>query len=401
MRPENRPFVKKIPIRTQQNDEPVKLPQNTMCMKDLFELDPNVTYLNCAGFAPLLKSAREAGLAALQSRATPWTMTSADWFEGSEILRHLIARVFQTSADNIAFAPSASYGMATVAKNLHFKKGQSIVILERQFPSNVYTWQHLAEKQDLHLTRVERVNGLSLTDAVLQAIVPGTALVAIPNCHWMDGAYIDLHKISKQAKTVGAMLVLDLSQSLGALPIDIEAVDPDFAVAAGYKWTLGPYGLGYMYIAPRWQQVWEPLEYSWLTRDKSEDFSRLNAYTPVFKTGARKFDTGEYPMLGIRPMAIASVKQVVAWGVDYIQNTIRQLSDILKQYNREQGLEMPESVGHIVGIPFGHRDPQKVKAAFAANNISVSYRDAYIRVSPHLYNTPEDIGKLIDCLKKS
>lgn len=369
-------------------------------MKDLFELDPNVTYLNCASMSPLLTSAREAGLAALQSRARPWAMTSADWFDDSEILRGLVARVFQTSADNIAFAPAASYGMATVAKNVQFKKGQSIVTLERQFPSNVYTWINLAEKQDLKLIRVERQNGRSLTEALLQAIQPGTALVAIPNCHWMDGAYIDLHRISRQAKAVGAMLVLDLSQSLGALPIDIEAVDPDFAIAAGYKWMFGPYGMGYMYIAPRWQQTWEPLEYSWLTRDKSEDFSQLNNYTPVFKTGGRKFDAGEYLMLSIRPLAVAGVKQVVDWGVDYIQNTVRQLSDILKQYNRSQGLEMPESVGHIVGIPFGKRNPQKVKEALAKNNISVSYRDAYIRVSPHLYNTTADIQALIDCLEK-
>jgi selenocysteine lyase/cysteine desulfurase len=163
----------------------------------------------------------------------------------------------------------------------------------------------------------------------------------------------------------------------------------------------GPYGMGYMYIAPRWQQSWEPLEYSWLTRDKSEDFSQLNNYTPTFKTGGRKFDSGEYLMLSIRPLALAGVKQVVDWGVDYIQNTVRQLSDILKQYNRSQGLEMPESVGHIVGIPFGKRDPKKVKEALAKNNISVSYRDAYIRVSPHLYNTPADVQALIDCLEKS
>lgn len=369
-------------------------------MKDFFELDPNVTYLNCASMSPLLKSGREAGLAALQSRAKPWAMTSADWFDDSEVLRDLVARVFQTHADHVAFAPSASYGMATVAKNVQFKKGQSIVILERQFPSNVYAWINLAERQGLNLVQVARQNGMSLTEVLLQAIQPGTALVSIPNCHWMDGAYIDLPRISRQAKAVGAMLVLDLSQSLGVLPIDIEAVDPDFAVAAGYKWMLGPYGLGYMYIAPRWQHVWEPLEYSWLPREKSEDFSSLNSYTRLFKTGARKFDAGEYLMLSIRPMSLAGVKQVVDWGTDYIQNTIRQLSDVLKQYNRSQGLDMPESVAHIVGIPFGKRDPQKVREALSKNNISVSYRDAYIRVSPHLYNTPGDIQALIDCLEK-
>src|SRR5689334_11990965 len=96
----------------------------------LFELDPSVTYLNCANMSLLLKSAKQAGIEALDARATPWTMTSKEWFDDSEILRGLVARIFQTSENNIAFAPSASYGIATAAKNIALKKGQSIVILE-------------------------------------------------------------------------------------------------------------------------------------------------------------------------------------------------------------------------------------------------------------------------------
>jgi selenocysteine lyase/cysteine desulfurase len=170
-------------------------------------------------------------------------------------------------------------------------------------------------------------------------------------------------------------------------------------VAAGYKWMLGPYGLGYMYISPRCQQIWEPLEYSWLPRYKSDDFSKLTEYTELFKNGARKFDCGEYPMLSIRPMALASVKQILAWGVNTIQEYTQSLTTIVKDYNQSKGLHASEQVGHIIGIPFGKRDPQKVKASFAAASIDVSYRDELIRISPHLYNTKEDILKVIDCLE--
>src|SRR5687768_3343627 len=119
-------------------------------MTDLFELDPSVTYLNCASMSPLLKSARQAGMNALDARATPWNMTAKEWFEDSEILRGLVAQVFQTSVENIAFAPAASYGMATVSKNIAPKKRQSIVILDKQFPSNVYAWEYLAQKHELN-----------------------------------------------------------------------------------------------------------------------------------------------------------------------------------------------------------------------------------------------------------
>ena len=367
-------------------------------MTHLFELNTDVTYLNCASMSPLLKSARQAGLASLEARATPWNMTSKEWFDDSEILRDLVAKVFQTSSSNIAFSPSASYGMAMVAKNIRLKKGQSIVIIEKQFPSNVYVWEDMARKFDLNLLRVKKENDRPLTESILQSIESNTGLIAIPNCHWMDGAYIDLEKVSKKAKSVGALLVLDLSQSLGALPTNIEKIDPDFAVAAGYKWMLGPYGLGYMYIAPRWQQVWEPLEHSWLVRHNSEDFSKLTDYTQVFKPGAKKFDAGEYLMLNLRPMAIAAVEQILSWGVDKVQSSVKQLTNIIKEYNTSKGIQIPESVGHIVAIPYGSNDPEKIRKTIAAKNISVSYRDTYIRVSPHLYNSKEEIEKLLECV---
>jgi selenocysteine lyase/cysteine desulfurase len=370
-------------------------------MTNLFELDPSVTYLNCASMSPLLKSARQAGMDSLQARATPWNMTSKEWFDDSEVLRELVARVFQTSSQNIAFSPAASYGMATVCKNVKPKKGQSVIILDKQFPSNVYAWEHLSQKHELNLIRVKKEKERTLTESVVDAIQPNTALVAIPNCHWMDGTYVDLEKVSVKVKSVGALLALDLSQSLGALPINIDKVDPDFAVAAGYKWMLGPYGLGYMYIAPRWQQRWEPLENTWLVRHNSEDFSKLTDYTPQFKSGAKKFDFGEYLMLSLRAMSIAGVKQILDWGVDQVQNYAKGLTDIIKEYNESKGIPVQDSVGHIVAIPFGNRDPQKIKEALAKKNISVSYRDAFMRISPHLYNTREDVELLLSTIDSS
>jgi selenocysteine lyase/cysteine desulfurase len=288
--------------------------------------------------------------------------------------------------------------MATAAKNINLKKGQSVIILEKQFPSNVYPWQDLAKKSELNLITIKKENGFSLTESILQAIQSDTGLLALPNCHWMDGAYVDLEKVSRKAKSVGALLVLDLSQSLGALPTNIDQIDPDFAVAAGYKWMLGPYGLGYMYIAPRWQNVWEPLENSWLTREKSEDFSQLTEYTSILKSGAKKFDAGEYLMLSLRTMSIAGAKQILSWGVENIQSSIGELTAVIKDYNESKGISVQESVGHISAIPFGDRDPRKIKEALAKRNINVSYRDTYIRVSPHLYNTREEIDSLLKCV---
>jgi selenocysteine lyase/cysteine desulfurase len=372
--------------------------ENKIEMKDLFELDPTVTYLNCANMSPLLKSVREAAHAGLETRAHPWKLTGQSWFTDSEILREYAAKIYQTDTNNVSLVPSASYGLAIAAKNIKLKAGKEIIVLEKQFPSNVYVWENLAKQFDLKLITIKKEKRKSFTESVLELITDKTGIVAVPNCHWMDGAWVDLEQVSEKTKSVNAFLILDLSQSLGALPINIKKIDPDYAVSVGYKWLMGPYSLGYQYIAPRWQEAWEPLEYSWMVRNKSEDFTTLTHYTSEFRTGARKFDMGEFSQFNSMPMSIAALKQLTEWGIETIQSHTSSLTDIIKKYNTSRGVEAGENAGHIVGIPFGDRNPDKVKKTLAEKKIMVSYRENLMRISPNVYNSKEDITKLIENL---
>ncbi len=371
-------------------------------IKSLFFLDVDITYLNCANMSPMLKSVRVAGLEAIETRAKPWKLQSADWFTNAEILREYAAQIYQTSADNIALVPSASYGLATAAKNLNVGKGKSIMVIEDQFPSNFYVWQKLSENSGLRIVTIRKEDNKSLTECILDKIDSSTGIIAIPNCHWIDGFFIDLKKISVAAKSAHAYLVLDLSQSLGAFPINIDEIDPDFAVSVGYKWLLGPYGLGYMYVSPKWHEKGEPLEYSWLTRDKSDDFTSLINYTNDYRTGARKFDMGEFSQFNNIPMAIAALKQILEWKVEFIQSSIRILTDMLFEYSRSRKTNgenfTKKNIGHIIAIPLETKNIEVVKDKISENRIVVSYRGSAIRVSPHIYNNKSDIDKLIQCL---
>ena len=372
--------------------------QNNSDYRDLFELDNDITYLNCSGMSPLLKSAKQAGLTGLEKRANPWSMTNEDWFDKAEKLRILASRIFQTSESNIALVPSASYGLATAAKNLQVKRGKSIIVVEDQFPSNYYIWENLARKFDLKIIKAEKKPDKILTDSILESINSETGIVAVPNCHWIDGMLIDLEKISKAAKAVDAFLILDLSQSLGVLPINIDKIDPDFAVAVGYKWMLGSYGLGYMYAAPRWHIKGEPLEYNWSTRKGSEDFSSLINYNPEFREGARKFDMGESAQFNTMPLAIAALEQILKWGVEEIQFSIKILTDIISSdKNSNVNYNLTQRAGHIISVPLGERNVETIKQKIKKNKIIVSFRGSFIRISPHLYNDTSDINKLISC----
>jgi selenocysteine lyase/cysteine desulfurase len=368
--------------------------------KNLFHLDESVTYLNCSYMSPMLKTVKQAGLAALDIRAQPWKLTVEDWFTKAETLRDLAAKVFKTVNDNIALIPSASYGLSLAAKNIKLTAGKNILVLEHQYPSNYYAWDNLAREQHLQIVTIRSSADKSLTQSILENIDEHTGLVAIPNCHWISGAWIDLEKVSKAAKEVDALLVLDLSQSLGVLPIDIEKILPDFAVSVGYKWMLGPYSLGYMYMAEKWQESSEPLEYSWQPRKGSENFADLTNYVSEYKKGARKFDMGEVSQINLMPMAIAALEQINTWDIEDVQQEIKKLTSIIVDYKLSNGTynENAINAGHIISIPLKDENVDELKQRLIDNNIIVSFRSTSIRVSPHVYNSAEDISKLLSCL---
>jgi selenocysteine lyase/cysteine desulfurase len=368
--------------------------------KDLFILEEGLVYLNCANMSPLLKTVKEAGLEALDTRAAPWRISSEDWFTNAERLRTFASKVFQTKSDNIALIPSASYGLAAAAKNFRPGAGKEIIVLEQQYPSNYYVWEDLAVKQDLKLVTVKKAGGKTLTESVLEKINGNTGIIALPNCHWINGTYIDLQQVSDASRSVGSLLVLDLSQSLGALPIDIDKVQPDFAVSVGYKWLLGPYGLGYMYVSKKWQEIGEPLEYSWLTKKGSENFADLTNYVTGYRAGARKFDMGEFPQFNLLPMSIAALQQINDWGIGSIQAKVKRLTDKIIDFKKSIGIfdETALSVGHMASIPLNNLDTNKLKERLKNKNVIISFRGASIRVSPHLYNDFGDIDQLLSCI---
>jgi selenocysteine lyase/cysteine desulfurase len=296
--------------------------------------------------------------------------------------------------------PAASYGIAVAANNVTVKRGQSIIIVEQEFPSNVYAWRELAKRREGRLVTVRRHPGSGWTEALLQAINEETAVVSVPHCHWTDGSSIDLIRVGERARAAGAALVIDASQSLGARPLDLDRVQPDFLVSVGYKWLLGPYGFGYLYVAPRWHENGSPLEQSWLTRRGSEDFSRLIDYCDEYRPGARRFDMGEFPQFVLASMATVALRQILAWDVETIEQTLSRLTDDIAQRAADAGYEVlpyEQRCRHMIGIRFSAGVP--AAAALAAARVYVSIRGDCIRIAPHLYNDASDIERLFAVLQ--
>ena len=370
------------------------------CQRDKFAIPADVHYLNCAYMGPLPLSVSAAVAAGAALKASPWTYRPADFFAHIEAYRTRAARLMGCAADDIALVPSASYALAIAAKNLPLAAGQNVVMLGEQFPSNYYVWTAKAAAARAEVRIARRDADDDWTAAVLANIDGDTAVVAVPHCHWADGRLVDLAQVGAACRAVGAALVLDLTQSLGALPFDAVAVQPDFAVAAGYKWQLSPYGTGMLYVAPRWQSG-EPIEQNWLNRAGSEDFARLIDYTDAYQPGARRFDFGECANPPLLMGACAALDLIDEWGVGNIAETLRARTDAIAEAAVELGLtaaKVDKRAPHFLALSFGDAVPDGLLDRLAAAQVFASVRGTSLRVTPHLYNDDEDSARLIESL---
>ena len=373
----------------------------------LFDIPDDVAYLNCAYQSPLMKSVVEAGEQAVRMKQRPWQTTSPDFFSLPDRGRELFAQIIGADSDGIAVIPAISYGMAIAALNIEMSAGQEILVLEDQFPSNVYPWREKARESGGRVLTVPRPRSLpgehapaEWTPSIIEAIGPQTAIVALPHCHWTDGSLIDLVAVGEAARQEGAALVLDVAQSLGALPIDVKAIQPDYLVSVTYKWLMGPYSLGFLYVAPH-RRDGRPIEHSWAGRKGAENFARLVDYQDEWAPGVQRMDMGEKSQFHLMPMAIAAMEQILDWGIVNIAATLAAKTRDIADRAATLGLtSVPaeQRAGHFLGLRFPGGVPDQLLERLFEQNIFVSVRGHSMRVTPHLYNTEHDVDRLIAAL---
>lgn len=368
-----------------------------------FAVPPDVAYFNCASLSPHLHAVRDAGQAALLRRGQPWTIASSDWFAEVEAVRTLFGELVGADAEGVALVPATSYGFAVAARNLRLTERDRILVLAREYPSGVYTWRAAARSSGARLVTVEREAGQSWTEAVLGVLDERITVASVPNVHWTDGALVDLDAIGVRCREVGARLVVDGSQSVGVMPLDVARVQPDFVMCVGYKWLLGPFGAGYLYVAPH-QRDGEPLEQNWIVRDGAQDFTRLIDYRDDYQPGARRFDAGARTKFELLPMSIAALRQIRAWQVPRIAAALAALTSRIAHRAAELGLDTipPDQRGpHILGITLPPEALAAIPPALAAANCYLSVRGDSLRIAPHLHITDDDITRLIAALAQA
>jgi len=369
--------------------------------RHLFDIPEDIAYFNCAYLGPMSNAAVAAGRQATAAKAHPWEIGSGDFFGDSEIARGLFARLINAREDDIALVPAASYGVSVAARNLPLGKGRTVVLLAEQFPSNVYAWRESADGAGAEVVTVGRPEHGDLTRGVLDAMDERTAVVALPHCHWADGALLDLETIGRRCRELGAALVLDVTQSAGVMPLDVGAIQPDFLVTACYKWLLGPYSFGFLYVAPH-RQNGKPIEFNWRARLGSEDFSALVHYQDAYLPGARRFDVGECANFHTIPAVIEALRQLLDWEVPAIANTLAARTLGIAARAAALGLESLDAekrAGHFLGLRFPRGVPDGLLEELKKDRVYLSVRGDSLRVTPHLYNSDADVDRLMHALE--
>jgi selenocysteine lyase/cysteine desulfurase len=374
--------------------------------RELFDVPPDVCYLNSASYSPLPLRTLEAGRAAVGRKGRPWTL-DADFARGQhERARSAAARLINADPADIALIPSISYGVATAAKGLTIARGCRVIVLENDHSSPVLEWHSRAEAHGFTVETVRQPDDGDWTAAVLAEIersgAPPVGLASISSVHWSDGGLIDLEQVTAALRRHGAIFLIDATQSAGVLPMDVKHLDPDFVLFPTYKWLIGPYGRAFLYVAKRHQGGF-PLEQTAAARRNVRAENEVYFTDLAYVGDARRFDMGERDHFISLEMAAIGMEMVAEWGAPAIAQRLAMLTGRIEDGVRSLGasvLERRLRAPHILCLGFKNGMPKGLVEGLAADGVHVAARLGRLRVSPHVFNDEADTARFITALTR-
>jgi selenocysteine lyase/cysteine desulfurase len=363
----------------------------------------NWAYFDHAAVAPLPAPTRETltrwANQACSAGITNWT----SWAKEIEQTRAVAARLIGAHSREIALVPNTTSGIAIVAEGLDWEAGDQVITLADEFPSNLYPWLNLADRGvkthrlPTHLGRIE-------LDRLAAACNARTRLISVSWVGYATGYRQPLAEIAEIAHRHGALLLVDAIQGIGALPLDVSEVPIDFLAADGHKWMLGPEGAGIAYIRQAHLERLRPLGVGWNSVVHAFDFSRIEL---DLKPSAGRYEGGSQNMAGFLALG-TSLRMLQDAGIDQIARAIIDLTDMACDQLLELGAQIHThrqlgAGGHdprsgIITFEIPGQNSQLIQRHCRRENVVISCRGGYLRISPHAYNNVEDVERLIVAL---
>ena len=378
------------------------IPVHTDWRQEWFEFE-DATYLNLAGQSPMPKVSLRAIQSAIADKKYPHHRTDSVFYEVPNRIRANIAQLIGAKSEEIALTTGASAGVTAVAYALDWKRGDEVIVAAKEFPLQYTIWKPMEERVGLKVKIVSPRDRFLDADDLIGALTPKTRLVSVSHVRFDDGSLLDAKRLAAACHAQGALLLLDVSQSCGAIPMNVRELGADFIVCAGYKWLFGPFGTGFFWIKHELLSSMLPAPFYWMAVAGSDNFAKLDFANPRPEDSAKRWDAPEWASYFNFNLAgfDASLEFVLRMGAETVERHNRGLIELMFARLPKDRCVPASPLDAAKRGPYGcfaARTPEKTVALYhklRSENVIVSLREGNIRVSPHLYNTERDIDRLI------
>jgi len=361
---------------------------------DQFPVRKRLIYLNHAAVSPLCRRAAESMQWLAADAMDNGSLHYGQWLETYEGLRAAAAHLIGAVRGEIALVKNTSEGIATVALGMGLRSGEKMVAFREEFPANYYPWKRLEETG----VQVEWLSYLDPLDRVDHAC-RGARLLAISFVQYLSGHRVDLEAIGEICHRNRCAFLVDAIQGLGAFPVDVRKAHIGALAADGHKWLLGPEGCGILFVSQEFQDSVQPVEFGWTNVARYADYASRDM---TLRPDAGRYECGTLNTIGCYGLR-ASMEFLLEVGIDAIAPAIQRLGDLVAEGVQAKGYEVlgSRSAANGAGIVSFRRDGLEagdVVRRLNAAGVTVAPRQGWVRVSPHFYNSPDDIGSMLEAL---
>ncbi len=366
--------------------------------------DGDTIYLNHASTGPLPSRTVKALGRFNALRSEPHRISHEEQFGVLAAARERCARLIGADVGEVALMVNTGYGINLAARALPLRPGDVVIAPDREFPANVYPWMALS-KLGIRFELIPLRDELPDEDALLSAIErPEVRVCTVSWVSFATGARVDLRRLGDACRASGAFLVVDAIQGLGPATLDVHECPIDVLACGAQKWLLGPWGTGFVYIRDELVTEMEPVDISWMATRASEDFTRLVAYDPTLLEDARRFEMITLPFQDFAGMC-ASLDLLLELGPAVVEGHIAKLADqVVGWVDAHPNVRLvtsPEPARRAGIISLAPPDPVSASARLHAAGVVHSLRENAIRLSPHCYNTPDEISRTLELLERA
>jgi selenocysteine lyase/cysteine desulfurase len=366
-----------------------------------FPWTADTVYLNNASIGPIPERTRRALDEFTAKRTAPHLLPDRELFAGLAAARLGIAHLINCDPSEIALATNTGYGLSLAARALPLEKGDIVLVSDKEFPANVYPWLMLREQgitvEMVHCTAQGWPDEAHLLERLRD---PRVRVLAVSFVQFSNGYRADLKKLGAAARANGTYLVVDGIQGIGNSVLDVQETPIDILACGGQKWLLSPWGSGFMYVRKELIAKLEPAMTGWMAFEGTDDFSRLTEYNPTFRSDARRFEMITLPFQDFFGMT-ASLQLLLEVGVRDIAEVTRATHAPILKWAQENGVRVtsPTENGHRSAILcVAPPKPAEAYHGLKRARVVCSLREGAIRLSPHCYNTVEEMEKVIEVL---